>query len=249
MKIPPAASALVATFTLISTMPTPSFAAEPCEEKACIELYIQDGRIVIEGRRGKGPTSISTPAPSKSAQPKVSKKPSTPRPVSTPRVRSTKKAVAPKVAKPKVAKPQKSAEPGFSLFDKLVETIPTSGIAYQPSFSPLIKTPVFFWCDVPTAFTKKVEILGEVVNIRLKPAFIWHYGDGVIFATRDVGAGYPDGKIQHSYSKPGHYLIELVTSWQGEYTIGGVSRPIPSELVTVAILPITVVAAPTRFLN
>jgi hypothetical protein len=248
MKILSISAALISSLLITTAAPSPSFAAQSCEEKACIELYIQDGRIVIEGRRGKGPTStsITTPAPSKSAKPKVSKKPSTPRPTTSPRVRTTRKPSVKKVIKPKV---MKSEAPGFSLVDKLVETIPTSGIAYQPSFSPLIKTPVFFWCDVPTAFTKKVEILGEIVDIRLRPAFIWHYGDGVIFATRDVGAGYPDGKIQHSYSKPGHYLIELVTSWQGEYTIGGVSRPIPSELVTVAILPITVVAAPTRFLN
>lgn len=245
--------ATVAAIIALSTLTTPSFAAEECEEKTCIDLYIQDGRIVIEGRRGKGPTSttVATPVPTKSARPKASKRaltptPVTPKPVTTPRVRTTRKPVVKKVSTPA---PKKSSAPGFSLFDKLVETIPTSGIAYQPSFSPLIKTPIYFWCDVPTVFTKKVEILGEVVNLRLRPTFIWHYGDGVIFATRDVGAGYPDGKIQHSYSKPGHYLIELVTNWQGDYTIGGVSRPIPSELVTVAILPITVVAAPTRFLN
>jgi hypothetical protein len=135
------------------------------------------------------------------------------------------------------------------LVDKLIESIPTSGISYQPSFSPLIKTPVYFWSDVPTVLTKKVEIVGEVVNLRLRPNFIWHYGDGVIFATRDVGAAYPDGKIQHSYSKPGHYLIELITNWAGDFTVGGVTSPIPSELTTISVLPISVVAAPTRFLN
>jgi hypothetical protein len=94
-----------------------------------------------------------------------------------------------------------------------------------------------------------VKILDEVVDIKLKPNFIWHYGDGVIFATRDVGAAFPDGKIQHTYSKPGHYLIELVTHWSGEFTVSGVSTPIPSELISVAILPISVVTAPIRFMN
>jgi hypothetical protein len=145
--------------------------------------------------------------------------------------------------------PRTTETSATSLADKLIESIPTSGISYQPSFSPLIKAPVFFWSDVPQIVTKKVEILGEIVNVRLRPIFIWHYGDGVVFMTREVGAAYPDGKIQHTYSKPGHYLIELVTNWRGEFTIDGVTAPIPGNITTVSVLPISVVAAPIRFVN
>jgi hypothetical protein len=190
--------ALVIALVLVS--PASPARAGDCEIKTCIEVYVKDGRLVIEGRRGSGPTSSST-------------------------------------------------TPAQSLFDKLVESIPTSGISYQPSFSPLVKTPVYFWSDVPTVLTKRVKILDEIVDIKLKPNFIWHYGDGVIFATRDVGAAFPDGKIQHTYSRPGHYLIELVTHWSGEFTVSGVSTPIPSELISLAILPISVVTAPIRFVN
>jgi hypothetical protein len=144
---------------------------------------------------------------------------------------------------------KKSATPATSLEDKLIESIPTAGISYQPSFSPLVQTPVYFWSDIPTVITKRVEIVGEMVDVKLKPTFIWHYGDGVIYVTRKVGAPFPDGEIRHTYSKPGHYLIELITRWDGEFTVGGISARIPGEITTVSVLPITVVAAPIRFMN
>jgi hypothetical protein len=239
--------------TLLSLAPVNPLNAADCVEKACIEVYTQDGHIVIEGRKGSGPksTKIVIPVASKSASAKS---------------KATKKAINPQIPaikvtrKPTVKKPvkkvatrkpvtKKSATTATSLEDKLIESIPTAGISYQPSFSPLVQTPVFFWSDIPTVVTKRVEIVGEMVDVRLKPTFIWHYGDGVIYVTRKVGAPFPDGEIRHTYSKPGHYLIELITRWDGEFTVGGVSTRIPGEITTVSVLPITVVAAPIRFMN
>ena len=225
----------------------PSAHAADCSTKACIDVYTQDGHIVIEGRRGSGPVSTKSPiAPStKSAapKPKATKKVVVPKPTGL----TTRKPVVKRVSpKPRV---KKSATSATSLEDKLIESIPTAGIAYQPSFSPLIQTPVYFWSDVPTLVTKKIEIVGEIVNVRLRPTFIWHYGDGVIFVTRNVGAAYPDGGIRHTYSKPGHYIIELITRWDGDFTVDGVTAHIPGEITTVSALPITVVAAPIRFMN
>jgi hypothetical protein len=237
------ATALILAFLFSSAKPAH---ATDCEIKTCIEVYIQDGRIVIEGRKGKGPSSTTATIPLPAPKPKVSKKPKPT--LKKPSLK--KKETAPPVKKPRKKKvTQASESPATSLADKLIESIPTSGISYQPSFSPLIKAPVFFWSDVPQIVTKKVEILGEIVNVRLRPIFIWHYGDGVVYMTREVGAAYPDGKIQHTYSKPGHYLIELVTNWRGEFTIDGVTAPIPGNITTVSVLPISVVAAPIRFVN
>jgi hypothetical protein len=231
---------------LTALRPLPAL-GEDCVEKACIEVYTKDGHIVIEGRKGKGPTStkVVIPQSTKKAtpKPKASKKvvpsPST--------VKTTKKPTVKKVSKKPIVK--KSTTAATSLEDKLVESIPTAGISYQPSFSPLVNTPVYFWSDIPTLVTKKVEIVGELVEVRLRPTFIWHYGDGVIFVTRKVGAAFPDGEIRHTYSKPGHYLIELITRWDGEFTVDGVSARIPGEITTVSVMPITVVTAPIRFMN
>jgi hypothetical protein len=235
---------LLITTLLIALVPQPANGAD-CNEKACIDVYTQDGKIVIEGRKGTGPKATEPVTP----KPAVSRKP-TPKPKVTPtqkpKVLTTKKPV---VVKPRtVKKPTPGAtKAATSLSDKLVEMLPTAGIAYSPSFQPLIKVPVFFWSDVPEVINKKISIVGEVVEVQLKPTFIWHYGDGVIFPTRKVGAGYPDGEIQHSYTNPGHYLIELITIWSGEFTVQGIKARIPGDIKTVSVLPITVVAAPSRF--
>ena len=233
---------------LLIALPQPLWAAD-CNEKACIDVYTQDGKIVIEGRKRTGPKSTEAVTPTPTATRKPTSKP-TPKP----KVTSTQKPKVLTTKKPVVVKPRtvKKPSPGVtkaatSLSDKLVEMLPTAGIAYSPSFQPLIKVPVFFWSDVPEIINKKISIVGEVVEVQLKPTFIWHYGDGVIYPTRKVGAPYPDGEIQHSYTNPGHYLIELITIWSGEFTVQGVKARIPGDIKTVSVLPITVVAAPSRF--
>jgi hypothetical protein len=239
---------LLVICALLLALPQPIWAAD-CNEKACIDVYTQDGKIVIEGRKGTGPKSSEAVTP----KPAATQKP-TPKPSQKPQVTPTQKPKVLTTKKPVVVKPRtvKKPTPGAtraatSLSDKLVEMLPTAGIAYSPSFQPLIKVPVFFWSDVPEVINKKISIVGEVVEVQLKPTFIWHYGDGVIYPTRKVGAPYPDGEIQHSYSNPGHYLIELITIWSGEFTVQGVKARIPGDIKTVSVLPITVVAAPSRF--
>ena len=239
---------LLVICALLIALPQPLWAAD-CNEKACIDVYTQDGKIVIEGRKGTGPKSTEAVTP----KPAATQKP-TPKPSQKPQVTPTQKPKVLTTKKPVVVKPRtvKKPTPGAtkaatSLSDKLVEMLPTAGIAYSPSFQPLIKVPVFFWSDVPEVINKKISIVGEVVEVQLKPTFVWHYGDGVIYPTRKVGAPYPDGEIQHSYSNPGHYLIELITVWSGEFTVQGVKARIPGDIKTVSVLPITVVAAPSRF--
>ncbi|MEI6870420.1 MAG: hypothetical protein WCK44_04890 [Actinomycetota bacterium] len=220
----------------------PAARAADCLDKACIDVYTQDGKIVIEGRKGSGPVQKKAvaPAPAKKPAPKVRP---TPKPLPTgsarPKVTITRKPVIRKVVTPS-AKPQ-------SLSDKLIEALPTAGIAYSPSFEPLIKVPVYFWSDIPTFFAKRIEIIGEFVDVKLTPTFFWHYGDGVVYVTDKVGAPYPNGQIRHSYEKPGHYTIELITQWAGDFTVQGVTAHINGDIQTVSVLPITVVAAPTRF--
>ena len=239
---------LLVICALLIALPQPLWAAD-CNEKACIDVYTQDGKIVIEGRKGTGPKSSEAVTP----KPAATQKP-TPKPSQKPQVTPTQKPKVLTTKKPVVVKPRTIKKPTLgatkaatSLSDKLVEMLPTAGIAYSPSFQPLIKVPVFFWSDVPEVINKKISIVGEVVEVQLKPTFIWHYGDGVIYPTRKVGAPYPDGEIQHSYSNPGHYLIELITIWSGEFTVQGVKARIPGDIKTVSVLPITVVAAPSRF--
>ena len=236
-------SALILTIYAPSTF-TPSAVANDCINTACIDVYTQDGKIVIEGRKGSGPVEKKAVAP-KPAKPRapIVRRTATPKPrvsgSAKPKVATTKRPTVRKIVTPSAT--------AQSLSDKLLEALPTAGIAYSPSFEPLIKVPVYFWSDIPSFFTKRVEIVGELVDVKLKPTFFWHYGDGVVYVTDKVGAPYPDGEIRHTYSKPGHYLIELITQWAGDFTVQGVTAHINGDIQTVSVLPITVVAAPTRF--
>ena len=127
---------LIAAIVIATSIAPPAHAAD-CIEKACIEVYTQDGHIVIEGRKGKGPasTKVVIPAPSKSStpHPKATKKIVVP----VPTVKTSKKPTVKKI--PRKPKVKKSSTSATSLQDKLVESIPTAGISYQPSFSPLVK--------------------------------------------------------------------------------------------------------------
>ena len=234
---------LVLCMLLVTELPAPPSFGADCIEKACIDVYTQDGHIVIEGRRGSGPKSThlilpkSPSKPTKKASPKPRPSQSGARKRSLPKPRAT-------VRKKKIA-----TESAQSLQDKLIESLPTGGISYQPSFQPLVQTPVYFWSDIPTIVTKKIKIVGEVVEVQLRPTFIWHYGDGVLFITQKTGAPFPEGEIRHTYSKPGHYAVELITRWDGSFSIAGVRKTIPGEITTVSVLPITIAQAPIRFMN
>ena len=65
---------LIAALVIARTIAPPAH-AEDCIEKACIEVYTQDGKIVIEGRKGTGPVEKKSvaPAPAKSRKPVVPK--------------------------------------------------------------------------------------------------------------------------------------------------------------------------------
>ena len=244
---------LIVISILITTasMNTPSALAEDCQVSACVDVYTQDGKIIIEGR--KGGTTALTPAPVKptikAIPKKVAPKKIVPPPVKKsvvpPKPRVTKKAL-PKISTPT---PQPPVAQTASLNDRLIKALPTAGIAYQPEYEPLVDVPVFMWTDLPTSFMTQVKIVGEIVDVALRPSFTWSFGDGTFLSTTDVGGQFPDGKIKHTYSNPGTYLITLISTWNGTYTHNAQTRAITGTVKTTSIVTITVVNSPTRFKN
>jgi opacity protein-like surface antigen len=53
---------LLALSLIMTSLSLPAQAAD-CIEKACIDVYTQDGKIVIEGRKGSGPVEKKAVAP------------------------------------------------------------------------------------------------------------------------------------------------------------------------------------------
>jgi hypothetical protein len=234
-----------------TSMNTPSALAEDCQVSACVDVYTQDGKIIIEAR--KGGTTAVTPTPVKPTIKAIPKKvapkkiipPPVKKTVVPPKPRVTKKAV-PKISTPT---PQPPVTQSASLNDRLIKALPTAGIAYQPEYEPLVDVPVFMWTDLPTSFMTQVKIVGESVDVALRPSFTWSFGDGTFLSTTDVGGQFPDGKIKHTYSNPGTYLITLISTWNGTYTHNAQTRAITGTVKTTSIVTITVVNSPTRFKN
>ena len=233
--------------SLFSLAPMNSINAADCEI-ACVDVYTQDGQLIFEARKGSGPKATAIPKPV--TKPKV---------VAKPKVIAKPKAVIPKaVVKRKVVQPKKKsvvkksapvAVAATSLSDRLSKSLPTTGISYQPNFQPLINVPVYFWNDMPAVFQSKVDLIGEVIDVTMRPSFTWSFGDGSFKSTTDSGAPFPHGNITHTYSNPGTYPVLLVTTWGGTFTHNGVARTITGQIRKVTALTITVVAAHTRFVN
>jgi hypothetical protein len=236
-------------FILIGTLILTSFIApargDDCAEKACITVYTENNQIIIEAKKGNTTAKKSIAQAPKKAAVKPSPKP-TVRPLFFPPV-----AAKPVVTKPKIKrtyKPRvKKSTTSVNLSDRLTKMVPTAGVAYQPEFEPLVKTDVYFWCDLPTIFQSRVDIIGEIVDVTLRPSFTWSFGDGSVMSTTENGAAYPNGTIRHSYSKPGSYVITLLTTWNGSFTHNAQVRAVTGTVKKVAVAAITVVQGPTHF--
>lgn len=242
---------LLLTPFLATVLTATNASAADCIDSACIDVYTQDGQIIIEGKKGSGPTAKVTPKPKpKPVKPKVAK-PIFPELI--PRPTPTPKPTAKRTYKPRVKRTVKptlkpKATTSVSLNDRLIKLLPTGGIAYQPEAEPLVNVPIYFWSDLPTQFATRVTVVGEVVDVLLRPGFVWSFGDGTFLSTTDSGGPYPNGKIKHTYKNPGVYPITLVQSWNGSWTHNGTTRAITGTIKTTVFAVVTVVIAPTRFM-
>jgi hypothetical protein len=238
--------AIIVIFALLLALPAPAV-ADQCSEKACINVYTDNNHIIIEARKGNTTTKKTITQAPKKTKVKPSPKP-TVRPLFFPPV--TPKVVVKRPAVKRTYKPRiKKTTTKVNLSDRLTQLVPTAGVAYQPEFEPLVNVPVYFWCDLPSLFQSRVDIIGEVVDVALRPSFTWSFGDGSFYSTTDNGAPYPTGSIRHTYSRPGTYVISLLTTWNGSYTHNAQVRAVTGTVKKISIAQVTVVQAPTHFIT
>jgi len=234
---------LITALTVATITP---LAAADCEI-TCVDVYTQDGQLIFEASKGSGPKASVAAKPKIVAKPKAraAVKPKVvikPRVIAAPKMAAPKKKVVPKKIAP-------VAVAATSLSDRISKSLPTAGISYQPNFQPLINVPVYFWSDVPTLFRSKVDLIGESIDVAMRPSFTWSFGDGSFATTTDPGGPYPNGRFTHIYSNPGTYPVILITTWGGSFTHNSIERAITGQIKKSSALSITVVAAPTRFMN
>jgi hypothetical protein len=225
-------------------MPT-AFAAVDCIDKTCVDVFTEDNQLIITAQKGaaKPTPKPATSKPVAKPKPVITVKPTPkPPPVVKPKSAVTAKPTAKPISKP-VAKPAAA-----SLSDKLVKLLPLGDINFQPEVDPLVNLPVYFWTQTPTRFTALVPILDVVVYVNLTPTFTWSFGDGGLFITTMQGAPFPIGGITHTYKKSGDYSVNLRVTWNGTFSVNGITTPISGNAITQSInRTISVAKAPTRF--
>lgn len=240
------ALALICPIFLLPALTHTDYAqAGQCATKACVDVYIENGQIVIEAHKGSGPITRSTPKAIPKVKPKPKPKPIAPKPKPT----STAAYVRPKtVTAPKrvARKVVRKVAPRVSLSEKLFKLIPTGNISHEPATNAIVNIPVIYWCDLPRAFSTRVAVIGEVVDVAMRPSFLWSFGDGSFYSTTSPGATYPNQVITHTYSRAGTYAVVLLATWGGIWTNNGVARAITGEIRKVSVTTVAVANAPTR---
>ena len=231
---------------LLFLLPMPAaFAAADCLDKTCVDVFTEDNQLIITAQKGaaKPTPKPATKKPVAKPKPIVTIKP-TPKPTFKPSIKPkpvvTKKVVAKAISKPAAV----------SLSDKLVKLLPVGDINFQPENDPLVNLPVYFWTQTPTRFSALVPILDVLVYVNLTPTFTWSFGDGALFITTIQGAPFPIGGITHTYKSSGEYSVNLRVTWNGSFSVNGVSAPISGNAITQSInRTISVAKAPTRFIK
>ncbi len=238
--------ALITAPLLIALLfPAPTAVAADCT-KACLAVTVENGQIVVSGQKGNGPKSTKVVKKVTAVKKVAPKKPVIKRVV----LKQPSAVVA--TRKPVVKKKRvvtKKAVAATSIADRLTKLLPTGGVAFQPAYEPLVHVPVVFWCDLPKIFTTRFNIVGEVVDVTLRPSFSWSFGDGSVMSSTDPGAPYPNGSIQHAYLKEGTYLVTMLATWGGTWSNEGTIRAVTGQIKTVRVATIKVVSAPTMFVQ
>ena len=208
-----------------------SNASAACTDKTCVDVFTDNNQLVITAQKG---SAKPTPKPVKKAAPKpVAPKPPTPKPI-------VKKPI---VKKASVPKPNTA-----SLSDKLIKLLPAGDINFQPTTQSVVNIPTYFWTQTPERFQAVVPILDVVVYVNLYSTLTWSFGDGSEMTTMLRGGPFPNPSVTHAYKTKGDKEVNLKVTWQGTWSVNGVTSPIVGNLITQSISRnIQVVSAPTLF--
>ena len=227
---------------------TPS-ASAACTEKTCVDVFTDQNQLVITAQKGAAkPTTKPAPKPT----PKSTPKPATvvTKPVVTKSTPAKPTPAKPTPSKP-VAKKAAVAKPATaSLSDKLIKLLPAGDINYQPTTHSVVNVPTYFWTRTPERFQAVVPILDVIVYVNLYSTLTWSFGDGSEVTTLLRGGPFPNPSVTHTYKNKGDKEVNLKVTWQGTWSVNGVTSPIVGNLITQSITRnLQVVAAPTMFTN
>jgi hypothetical protein len=222
------------TSLLLALMPS---ANASCADKTCVDVFTDQNQLVITAQKG---AAKPTPKPTKKPVVKPVAKPVIKKPI-------VKKPIVKKPIVKKVAVPKPSTA---SLSDKLIKLLPTGDINFQPTNESVVNIPTYFWTQTPERFQAVVPILDVIVYVNLYSTLTWSFGDGTEITTMLRGGPFPNPAVTHAYKTKGEKQVSLKVTWQGTWTVNGVTSPIVGNLITQSISRnLQVVSAPTLFIS
>ena len=232
---------LISTLGLAFQSNTFSIAAD-CT-KTCIDLTVENGALVITGKRTPvKPKYTPRPLPKPVLSP-------TQKPVPKPTLSKipVRKAVQRVKPKPRIAPIHKKVV-RKSLNDQIRQLLPVASIFLQPQSGILIREPVIFWTDSPQIFKKSLLLLDVKIDLDLSAKYLWSWGDGSTLETQLIGAPFPSFEITHTYLNSGVKKVGLMINWSGRYRLdGGVWLQIPGVITTNQSNQIQIMKARTVF--
>lgn len=221
-------------------------ASATCAGEICIDVVADPTShqiVITASKKGSSGGANFEVSPSPKPRRVIVKKPWIPW---LPKPVVAKKSPAPR--RTYVRKPKPKTLSSADLNDRITKLLPIGSIKRQPSDPVLVQVPVNFWTNTPTTFRTIVMVLEVPVVVELHPLFTWSFGDGDFFITPLTGGPYPLTVIAHTYHRSDNYLVRLLITWSGTWTVGGVVAPIGGGLIKQSISEtLEVVPAPTRF--
>lgn len=123
-------------------------------------------------------------------------------------------------------------------------------VVQPPGGLTLVNLPTFFEASYPSpgygpGQVHTVTLLGRSVRIGVSSVeYRWVFGDGTpVLATASAGGSWPNGDVQHVYTRAGRYSVQVKAVYRGRYSVdGGPWLPVDSA-VTLAAPPVTLTVA------
>jgi hypothetical protein len=114
------------------------------------------------------------------------------------------------------------AVPAFSAADFRRLPLPAGAVLTEPvDHRTLINIETNVLAQAPPVVLT-TRLLGFGVRVRATATrYRWSFGDGGTLDTADPGAHYPDLRTTHTYLTSGVYQLGLITTYRGEYSVGG----------------------------
>lgn len=251
--------ALVLSLVIV---PTRTAIAEECKADKCIEVTVDDESDeivviyrsktparIVQARAQEKQESTNSGSFAAASDPSRTWIPYHPDRYAAWREAARKAAATRKRNRAKASAPAEMVIASTSLSDRVSQMIPIGDIQFQPVIGATLHTPVYFWTTTPTSFDVTLKVAGIPVGVSLKPEFLWEYGEGTTRQTSLPGAPYPVALNTFTYHQVGIKKIKLTTTWNGTFTVAGLSSPIDGIITQKRERELTVYQAPSRLLG